>query len=303
MVFKQITAGLAELDVRVEKEGFQNFLSMWLIRDEKRGQTILVETGPAAAAPGLFIDLKDMVADDKIDFLIYTHIHLDHSGGAGQFHEKYPYTKIMAPLGGHAHLVAPERLYEASIATLGASLIDSYGKPVPLPDDAFIKEPPHGLRVINTPGHAPFHDAYLYDLDGVRLLFPGEAAGFFCKLPDGGAYQRPSTPHKFFYETAVESLDRLLEQGPVDIICYPHYGCAREEDAVTAIGNAKKQLMLWKDVISTFTADSPADEVFTALREADGLLRGLGALSRGDIEREMYFIRQSINGFMGYIFK
>lgn len=302
MAFREITAGLTELDVSIEKEGFHNFLSMWLIRDEKRGQTILVETGPAAAVPQLRDDLKKLGAD-KIDYLIYTHIHIDHSGGVGQFHKEYPDTKIMAPAGGHAHLIAPERLYEASIATLGTSLIDSYGKPVPLPAAALSTEAPQGLTVINTPGHAPFHDSYLYDLGGTRILFPGEAAGFYCKLPDGAAYQRPATPHKFFYDTAAESLDRLLALGPVDIICYPHYGCARYEDAKTALGNAKKQLELWKNVISTFTADSPDDGVIAALCEADPLLRGVNSLPKDDMEREMYFIRQSVNGFKGYIFK
>lgn len=302
MVFREVMSRLTELDIHIGKEGFENFLSAWLIRDEKRGQTVLVETGPASSVPKLLDDLKALGAD-RIDYLIYTHIHLDHSGGAGQFHEKNPDTGIIAPLGGRAHLIAPDRLYEASVATLGADLVESYGKPVPLPGGAFAKEMPEGLTIINTPGHAPFHDSYLYELGGKSILFPGEAAGFFCKLPDGSAYQRPATPHKFFYDTAIESLDRLLEIAEVDIVCYPHYGCAVSEDAKTALTNAKRQLLLWKDVISAFTPDAGVDEVFAALSEADGLVRGVSALPKPEAGREMYFIRQSIRGFMGYIFK
>lgn len=302
MSFKEIVAGLTELDIHIKKDGFQNFLSLWLIRDEPRGQTVLVESGPASAVPELCDNLKALGAE-RIDYLIYTHIHLDHSGGAGQFHERHPNTKILVPLGGQAHLITPGRLYEASVSTLGASLVNSYGEPIPLPGDAFIKDAPKGLTVINTPGHAPFHDSYLYDLGGTRILFPGEAAGFFCRLPGHGVYQRPATPHKFYYDIAIESLDRLLAAGPADIICYPHYGCAKGEDAKSAIQNAKQQLRLWKDVISTFNADSAADEVFAALRDADGLLSGVSALPENEAEREMYFIRQSIAGFMGHIFK
>lgn len=302
MVFREITNGLTELDLHIEKEGFENFLSAWLIRDAERGQTLLVETGPASSVPKLREDLQSLGAD-RIDYLIYTHIHLDHSGGAGQFHAKYPGTRIIAPAGGHAHLIAPDRLFEASVATLGASLVESYGKPAPLPGSAFAKEAPEGLTIINTPGHAPFHDSYLYELGGKRILFPGEAAGFFCKLPGGRVYQRPATPHKFFYDTALASLDRLLDIGEADIICYPHYGAAVGEDAKKALPNAKKQLKLWKDVISAFAPDAREDEVFAALCEADALVRGVSGLLEPEAGREMYFIRQSVRGFMGYIFK
>lgn len=302
MVFREIMNGLTELDIHIEKEGFENFLSVWLIRDAKRGQTLLVETGPAASVPRLLEDLQELGAD-KIDYLIYTHIHLDHSGGVGQFHAECPGTRIIAPLGGRAHLISPDRLFEASVATLGASLVESYGQPAPLPGGAFAGEMPDGLTVINTPGHAPFHDSYLYEMDGKRILFPGEAAGFFCKLPGGGVYRRPATPHKFFYDTALASLDRLLEAGEADIICYPHYGAAAGEDAKTALPDAKKQLMLWKDVIATFSPDAREDDIFDALLEADELVRGVNALPKSEAGRERYFIRQSIRGFIGYIFK
>lgn len=304
MGFKEIIPGLTEMDVHIERDGFDSFLSAWLIRDKARGQTILADMGPASSIPKLCADLKGLGAG-RIDYLIFTHIHLDHSGGVGQFHEQYPDTKIIAPQGARAHLIAPDKLFEASLAALGASLVGSYGKPLPLPSSAFTKEMPDGLTEIPTPGHAPFHNAYLYEMGGKRILFPGEAAGFFCKLPDGGVYQRPATPHKFFYDTAMESIDRLLSVGGVDIICYPHYGCAVGAEAESALKNAKNQLMLWKKVISAFSADESFEKIFAALCEEDGLLRGGAKLKEtgAGAERERFFIWQSIRGFMGYIFK
>lgn len=301
MSFKEIAPGLTQINVPIPKEGFENFLSTWLLRDLKRCQTILAETGPASSVPALRADLRQLGVE-SIDYLIYTHIHLDHSGGAGQFYQMFPETKIIVPAGGRAHLVTPNVLFQASLDTLGADIVGSYGRPFPLPSKAFADRTPGGLTVLNTPGHAPYHDSYLYELDGSRILFPGEAAGFFRKLPDGSTYQRPATPHRFFYDVAVESLDRLTAIGNVDVICYPHYGCALGCDAQTALKNARAQLELWKNVISGLTAETPVDRVFSALYEKDALLGNIEKLDRGGAEREKYFIMQSIRGFMGYIF-
>lgn len=302
MGFREIIPGLTELDIHIEREGFEKFLSVWLIRDKARGYTILAETGPASPIPKLCADLKELGAN-RIDYLVFTHIHLDHSGGVGQFHAEYPGARIIVPSGAQTHLIIPDKLFEASSATLGASLVESYGKPLPLPGGTFAKEMPRGLTEIRTPGHAPFHNAYLYELDEAVILFPGEAAGFFCKLPGGGVYQRPATPHKFFYDTALDSVDRLLSVGEVDIICYPHYGCAVGAETGTALKNAKNQLKLWKEVISAYPDDTPVEKIFGALWEKDMLLRGVDKLKDAEAEREKYFIRQSIRGFMGYIFK
>ncbi len=138
-----------------------------------------METGPASSVPQLIEDLKQMSAGEP-DYLLYTHIHLDHSGGAGQFHQKFPGTKIIAPLKGRPHLIDPERLIQGSRENLG-DLCDVYGMPIPLPEEA-LADPNielDGLEIIDTPGHAPHHSSYLYDLDGVgyfsrrgsRLLF------------------------------------------------------------------------------------------------------------------------------------
>lgn len=301
MSFKEIIPELVEIDAYIPRDGFADFLSLWLLRDEVRGQTILVETGPASSVPMLLDDLRQLGAD-KIDYLLFTHIHLDHSGGVGQFHAEFPLTKIVAPNGARAHLIAPDRLYQASIDTLAADLVESYGKPVSLPSAAFADNVPGGLSIINTPGHAPFHDSFLYLLGDKRILFPGEAAGVFQKLDSGVVHQRPATPHRFFYDTALESLDRLLEIGQPDIICYPHFGCAAGEDAKSALQNAKSQLVLWKDVISSHAPDTSAEKLFSALLAKDALLRNLEKFSGSVAARERFFVLQSIRGFRGFLF-
>jgi len=302
MSFKEITQGLVMINIIIPMEGFDNFMAAWLIRDSGRGQIILAETGPSSSLPELYEDL-DALGAENIDYLIFTHVHLDHSGGAGQFHEKFPDTKIIAPDNGRVHLLIPDKLYLASAKTLGTGIVRGYGEPKPLPGSAFTGKTPEGLTIIETPGHSSHHAAFLYELSGKRILFSGEAAGFFYKLPDGGIYQRPATPHRFFYDTAIESLDRLTELGDVDIICYPHYGCAVGSETRSALENARSQLILWKRVISDFAADADVEKIFNALHEKDALLRGVDKLDKKTFERESFFIRQSIRGLMGYIFR
>ena len=296
---KEIIRGLTEIILPVPRGGFESFIIGWHIDDKTRGRSILMETGPASSVPQLIEDMKQMNAGEP-DYLLYTHVHLDHSGGAGQFHQKFPGTKIIAPLKGRPHLVDPERLIQGSRENLG-DLCDVYGMPIPLPEEA-LADPNielDGLKIIDTPGHAPYHSSYLYDLDGVRILFPGEAAGCYFELPDGSVFMRPATPHKFFYETAMASLQKLIDLGDADLICYPHSGCSRDPKGLLVM--AKEQMAFWKDIISALPAGAGTEDGVKALLKHDPALAQIGKLPEKDREREAFFLRQSVDGYLGYV--
>lgn len=296
---KEIIKGLTEIILPVPRGGFESFIIGWHIDDKTRGRSILMETGPASSVPQLIEDLKQMNAGEP-DYLLYTHIHLDHSGGAGQFYQKFPGTKIIAPLKGRPHLVDPERLIQGSRENLG-DLCDVYGMPIPLPEEALADSNIEldGLKIIDTPGHAPYHSSYLYDLDGVRILFPGEAAGCYFELPDGSVFMRPATPHKFFYETAMGSLQKLIDLGDADLICYPHSGCSRDPKGLLVM--AKEQMAFWKDIISALPAGAGTEDGVKALLKHDPALAQIGKLPEKDREREAFFLRQSVDGYLGYV--
>ena len=103
MAMNEIFPNFYRINLPIPRGGFESFLDGWLIDDAVRGQAILVETGPASAVPELLRQLEAH-GKNKIDFLIYTHIHLDHSGGAGQFIACHPETKVLAPEKGRPHL-------------------------------------------------------------------------------------------------------------------------------------------------------------------------------------------------------
>ena len=296
---KEVIKGLTEIVLPVARRGYESFIIGWYINDKARNRTVLVETGPASTIPQLIEDLKHIGADEP-DYLLYTHVHLDHSGGAGQFNLKFPGTKIIAPLKGRPHLIDPTRLVAASRENLG-DLCDVYGMPLPLPETA-LADPDiqlDGLKIIDTPGHAPHHSSYLYDLDGTKILFPGEAAGCYFEFDDGSIFMRPATPHKFYYETAMESLEKLIALGEVDLICYPHSGFSRDPKGLLKM--ARDQMEFWKDIISALPSDAVTEDGVEALLKNDPALRQIGKLSERDREREAFFLRQSVNGYLGYV--
>lgn len=296
---KEVIKGLTEIVLPVARRGYESFIIGWYINDKARNRTVLVETGPASTIPQLIEDLKQIGAGEP-DYLLYTHVHLDHSGGAGQFNLKFPGTKIIAPLKGRPHLIDPTRLVAASRENLG-SLVDVYGMPLPLPEKA-LADPNiqlKGLKIIDTPGHAPHHSSYLYDLGGTKILFPGEAAGCYFELEDGSIFMRPATPHKFYYETAMESLEKLIALDEIDLICYPHSGSSR--DAKGLLKTARDQMVLWKDIISALPSDSGTEDGVEALLKNDTALKQIDKLPERDREREAFFLRQSVDGYLGYV--
>ena len=292
----KIRNGLYRIDLPIPRGGFESFLTAWLIRDEARGKTVLMETGPASVGKILCDELAD-AGLNKIDYLVYTHIHLDHAGGAGSFIERFPETMVLAPERGRRHLIDPSKLIAGSRTSLG-SLCDVYGEPVPVPAANMLESADgiDGLTVIDTPGHAPHHSSYIYELEGERILFAGEASGCIFSLDDGGFFMRPATPHKFFYDTAVNSLDKLIALERIDLVCFPHSGCTADGRRVFL--SARSQMELWLKIISELPDGASPEEASEALFADDPLLKKLESLPEAARERERFFIRQSARGFL-----
>ena len=296
---RKIIKGLTEIELNIVGENYHSIIYTWYIEDKTRGKTFLVETGPSSVVPELIKDLE-LLTSAKPDYLLYTHVHLDHSGGAGQFNREFPNSKIIAPLNGCSHLIDPAKLVNASRESLG-ELCDIYGMPLPVPEGAFA-DPDlklDGLTIIDTPGHSPHHISYLYDLDGVRILFPGEAAGCCFELTDGSFFVRPATPHKFYYETAMTSLAKLIDLGKVNIICYPHSGTIQNADGL--LDMAKNQMVLWKNVISSLPENATVHDATESILDCDPALRQITKLAKRERERELFSIRLSVDGFLKYV--
>lgn len=307
------------LDLPVELEGYSYFLNSWLLRDKERDLSILVDPGPSETIPYL---LKGMtgagVSEPQI--VLLTHIHMDHSGGAGHLAQIFPHVPFVVAEKGIKHLVDPSRLWESSLATLGEKAL-KYGlmRPVP-PENLQVQDKmlTHLISIIETPGHASHHRSYLYrdilfcgEACGVHLpwmeeIFPGLKTEARPSLP----YLRPATPPPFDFEVTVNSLLKLKELFQPSLMCYSHYGFSLEPGKM--ISSHMEQLSLWRDLIGEYlmtlaASERPAEDtllqgiLLNLLLEKDPRLEGFGLLDREIRKREQYFLINSIRGFVKWL--
>lgn len=276
-------------------EGFRLFISSWLYQGDSF--TLLVDPGPLSTIP-LLIDSLCSHGVEHLDYVLLTHIHIDHAGGTGALLQRYPEATVICHPDGIRHLVAPEKLWEGSRKVLGV-LAETYGEIVAVPAERIRFEVAigaTGVRTFLTPGHAQHHCSYLLD----DLLFAGEVAGVQGKVADG-IFMRPATPPRFIPEVALDSIDRMIALAP-NMMVFAHYGLV--EDAIKHLRIARGQLPLWiSGVAATAAVEASQREaaLIAWLLEHDAHYRNVSQLPPDIQARERYFFGNTLRGMAEYV--
>ncbi|MDD5313033.1 MAG: MBL fold metallo-hydrolase [Dehalococcoidia bacterium] len=275
--------------------GYGMFICSYLLLGANK---VLVDPGPSAAVPGLFTALDAAgVGPDEIDYIVLTHIHMDHAGGTGAAIKKMPHAAVIAHSRAIPHLVDPERLWNASLKTLG-QLALKYGQIEPVPESRItaagdrMKIDPGGLdlEILLTPGHA-IHHLSIFERAN-RILIAGEAAGVCI---DGAV--RPATPPPFKLEETLASVDRLIELAPAKL-CYGHFGCC--DGGLERLKLYREKLITWHGIINAEAAKGKnAAEILAVLTEKDRDLGYLEKMDRDEYAREYTLLLNTINGMAG----
>ncbi|MGA7923089.1 MAG: MBL fold metallo-hydrolase [Thermoplasmata archaeon] len=233
------------------------------------GRVTLIETGPASCRTHLSRGLAQAgVEADQVDRVFVTHIHLDHAGGMGVVAEMFPQATLYAHHLGVPHLVDPSKLVASARRAWGASADPLWGPIVPVPADRIV--PLHGgetyplrsgvLEVLNTPGHAKHHLAFVDT--GIRGLFTGDGAG--VRL-EGAPRPRPALPPPDLdLELLTESVERMARTQPRQLL-YSHFGpsAGGEVELRTFVDTVRA----WRDRGLAAARESPTSEhVAAALR-------------------------------------
>jgi hypothetical protein len=135
-------------------------------------------------------------------------------------------------------------------------------------------------------------------------LFAGEAAGVCLPLPSGDIYLRPATPPRFFLETSLSSIDRLMATRSANL-CYGHFGM--REDGQRMLVRHREQILFWEKTLAAEVGGGGADSTAALNRwvdlllAQDPLLDGFSQLAPEVQVRERGFLRNSVRGFAGYL--
>jgi glyoxylase-like metal-dependent hydrolase (beta-lactamase superfamily II) len=229
----------------------------------------LVECGPALSIGNVLEALRSLGLDaDDLRYLVLSHIHLDHAGGAGDIADAFPAATVVVSEVGARHLVDPERLNASSRRVYGELYDSVYGDCTPIAEarvlgvgdgDHLDLGAGRRLDLFYTPGHAKHHIAAMDSDSGA--LFVGDSVG--VKMP-GMQVIRPATPPPDFDLILAErTLSRYREFDPTTVYL-AHYGAV--DPPQEALEEASERLRLWAEAAETAYAEhSELDHVAETL--------------------------------------
>ena len=221
--------GIQAIDTGFHRPGFD---AAYLVVEQ--GHAAFIDCGTNYSVPRMLDTLREAGLDPgQVDWLILTHVHLDHAGGAGELMSRLPRARLVVHPRGARHMIDPSKLWAGASAVYGESVMQrDYGRLRPVPADRVV-EAPDGHQVdlagrtlvcLDTPGHARHHNA-IWDPDS-RGCFTGDTFGLSYREldTDRGAFILPTTsPVQFDPGALHASIDRLLALGPEAM--YPtHFG-------------------------------------------------------------------------------
>ena len=160
---------------------------------ESDGQAALVDTGTARVSELILALLDEKgIARENVKYVIPTHVHLDHAGGAGQLMAALPKATLVVHPFGARHMIDPSKLQAGASAVYGEDNFKaSFDTLLPIPAERVV-EMEEGMQLdlngrkltlLDTPGHAKHH----------LCVWDEESRGFFTGDVFGNAYPELAT--------------------------------------------------------------------------------------------------------------
>lgn len=233
--------GISAIDSHYDRPIFD---AVHLVIEDGRGA--IIDCGHNEAVPRILDGLAAKgIAPEAVDFLVLTHIHLDHAGGAGLLMRQLPNATLVVHPRGARHMRDPVKLVEGATAVYGADAVRRlYGEILPVEPERIVEAPDghsiplgnHGraLQCIDTPGHARHHMCIRDTLSG--HLFTGDTFGLSYRELDVGG--RPSifpttSPVQFDPVALHRSIDVILGHRP-GALYLTHYAQVRDVERLGA---------------------------------------------------------------------
>ncbi len=218
----------------------------YVIKEEKLA---IVETCASPSIPFILEGLHKLdIQPEEVEYIIVTHIHLDHAGGAGLLLEKCPNAKVVVHPKGARHLANPSRLIAGAKAVYGEKFNALFEPILPIPEEKIIimqdgeslkLSSDCSLTFYDTPGHANHHFSIHESVS--NGIFTGDTIGIFYQelMREGVELYLPTTsPNQFNPEVMLSSTSRIKDLSP-DSIYFGHFGMS------TNVQEVFKQIQHW----------------------------------------------------------
>lgn len=200
---------------------------------ESDGRIAFVDTANFEVMPQALAALEALgLGPESVDYVILTHIHLDHAGGAGAMMEAFPNAKLVVHPRGARHMIEPTKLMAGVEGVYGQERARRmYGKLIPIAAERIIEARDNTvlmlgsreLLCIDSPGHARHHIA-IVDRQSSGI-FTGDTFGIsYRELDvDGRPLIFPSSsPIQFDPDAMRSSIERMLAFKP-DAVYLTHF--------------------------------------------------------------------------------
>ncbi|MEO6926184.1 MAG: MBL fold metallo-hydrolase [Rhodanobacter sp.] len=189
------------------------------------GHAAFIDCGTNHSVPRMLDALEGAgLTVANVDWLILTHVHLDHAGGAGELIARLPNARLLVHPRGARHMIDPSKLWAGASAVYGEAVMErEYGRLRPIPVERVV-EAHDGyevdlagrvLRALDTPGHAKHHNA-IHD-ERANVCFTGDVFGLSYREFDtaNGPFILPTTsPVQFDPHELHASIKRLVALKP-----------------------------------------------------------------------------------------
>ena len=273
--------GITRIDADYVKPGIASFYLLGA-----GDEYAVIETGTVHSVTALERLLASQsIASEQIRYVIPTHVHLDHAGGAGLMMQRFPQAQLLVHPRGARHLIDPEKLVSASRQVYGDELFKQlYGEIVSVPA-ARVREMADGdvvdlngrqLLFRHTPGHADHHFCIWDELS--RGWFSGDVFGISYSWfrTAGGDFCMPATtPSQFRPEQLKASIEILSSKCP-ERIFLTHYSALPYSD------QHRDQLLAQIDRYCDLAQEHSGDPAALETAIVDYSLEQVAALNPGE---------------------
>jgi len=269
-MYTELGHAITLIDSGLIKEGF---VACYLL--ESDGETAIIETGNAHTVARILQLLEDKgLSINDVKYVIPTHVHLDHAGGASPLIQNLPNAQLVIHPRGAKHMIDPTVLIAGAKDVYGEdNFNEMYPNIKPIPASRVIVAEDGdsltiGRRILefrDTPGHASHHFC-IWDVQS-QGWFTGDTFGVTYpalslkdnKTDELSHYIMPtSSPVQFKPELMKKSIDLMMAYSP-RYLYLTHYGKISANRRIAS--ELCQQVDGYVDLVNSLCADQTSDQI------------------------------------------